>query len=148
MPQSILLEYLLWPIFLDFLLMLARSGGRAGGGMEKCSAVCPVMVRESITLFFFFPCLWGKSHWKNYPSRPPATKSPLILIFISWVRCGDAEEAEKKFKTSLPLLHLKLYLQLFFYCQHIYKMPAYINMSGLNCLKNVKRKICLTLLWK
>lgn len=45
---------------------------------------------------------------ENYLTGPHTTKSPLILIFISWVRCEDAEEAEKEFKSCLSELHYKL----------------------------------------
>lgn len=41
---------------------------------------------------------------ENYLSEPRTTKSPLNLICISWVRCGDAEKAQRESKACFPQL--------------------------------------------
>lgn len=58
---------------------------------------------------WFFLCMWGRKPMENYLSGPPTTKSPLNVIFISWVRCGDAEKAQREFKTWLPQPPLQRY---------------------------------------
>lgn len=93
---------------------LKRLTERAEGekwDRKKYTAIQSVMVSESMILF---TC--KKEPMENYLTRPSTTKSPLNLIFISWVRCGDAEEAEREFKTCLPRLNLQLYPLTVFQC--------------------------------
>lgn len=55
-----------------------QRGQRGENQDKKYTAVQSVMVSESM-----IPFAWEKEPMENYLTRPPTTKSPLNLIFIS-----------------------------------------------------------------
>ena len=110
-PRSNLLTaYLPWPIFLDLLSTAGNSRDSAlQGGQEGETGIKHILLyNQQWWVIQWLFCLVRRSQWKITLPGLPLQSHPLNGIFISWVRCRDAERAEREFKTYLVRLHLQL----------------------------------------